>query len=260
MNPKLGASPGILLTMVRRAHAALAAEVEAEVRQALRRHSSSPTAVPRSVRLAEAPSHGLPCDRVRPPLPGAEAYWKVAMELVDRAYDRGLGPGPRSPDRRRRAARPAAGAPAGRRDSREPAPAAPAASSPRRPTGSRARSSSEGLLQPIVVRPRQAGGYELIAGERRWRAAREAGLATLPALIREADDRDSLLLALVENVAREQLSPVEEARAYASLVDEFELTLGDVAERVGRSKPAVSTGCGCSSCPRRCSGWSPAAS
>ena len=98
----------------------------------------------------------------------------------------------------------------------------------------------QGLLQPIVVRPRAAGGYELIAGERRWRAAREAGLASLPALVRDADDRDSLLLALVENVAREQLSPVEEARAYAALVDEFELSLGDVAERVGRSKPAVS--------------------
>jgi ParB family transcriptional regulator, chromosome partitioning protein len=98
----------------------------------------------------------------------------------------------------------------------------------------------QGLLQPIVVRPRPAGGYELIAGERRWRAARDAGLATLPALVREADDRDSLLLALIENVAREQLSPVEEARAYASLVDEFELSLGEVADRVGRSKPSVS--------------------
>ncbi len=98
----------------------------------------------------------------------------------------------------------------------------------------------QGLLQPIVVRPRAAGGYELIAGERRLRAAREAGLETLAAIVRDADDRDSLLLALVENVAREQLSPVEEARAYASLVDEFELSLGDVAERVGRSKPAVS--------------------
>jgi ParB family transcriptional regulator, chromosome partitioning protein len=98
----------------------------------------------------------------------------------------------------------------------------------------------QGLLQPVVVRPRQAGGYELIAGERRWRAAREAGLETLPALVREADDRDSLLLALVENVAREQLSPVEEARAYAALVDEFELSLGEVAGRVGRSKPSVS--------------------
>ncbi len=98
----------------------------------------------------------------------------------------------------------------------------------------------QGLLQPVVVRPRQAGGYELIAGERRWRAAREAGLETLPALVRDADDRDSLLLALVENVAREQLSPVEEARAYAALVDEFELSLGEVANRVGRSKPSVS--------------------
>jgi len=99
---------------------------------------------------------------------------------------------------------------------------------------------AQGLLQPIVVRPRPEGGYELIAGERRWRAARQAGVESVPALIREADDRDSLLLALVENVAREQLSAVEEARAYAVLLDEFGLTLGDVAERVGRSKPAVS--------------------
>jgi ParB family chromosome partitioning protein len=98
----------------------------------------------------------------------------------------------------------------------------------------------QGVLQPVVVRPRSAGGYELIAGERRWRAAREAGLETLPALVRETDDRETLLLSLVENVAREDLSPVEEARAYATLVDEFELSLGEVAERVGRSKPGVS--------------------
>jgi ParB family chromosome partitioning protein len=99
---------------------------------------------------------------------------------------------------------------------------------------------SQGLIQPVVVRPRLAGGYELIAGERRWRAAREAGLATVPAVVREADDRDTLLLALVENVAREDLSPIEEARAYAVLLDEFNLSLGEVADRVGRSKPAVS--------------------
>jgi ParB family transcriptional regulator, chromosome partitioning protein len=98
----------------------------------------------------------------------------------------------------------------------------------------------QGVLQPIVVRRRPEGGFELIAGERRWRAAQAAGMPTLPALVRDADDSDSLLLGLVENVAREQLSPVEEARAYASLVDEFELSLGDVAERVGRSKSAVS--------------------
>ena len=99
---------------------------------------------------------------------------------------------------------------------------------------------SQGLLQPVVVRPRAAGGWELIAGERRWRAAKEAGLGTLPALVRDADDRDSLLLSLVENVAREQLSPVEEARAYALLIDEFDLSLADVAERVGKAKPTIS--------------------
>jgi ParB family transcriptional regulator, chromosome partitioning protein len=99
---------------------------------------------------------------------------------------------------------------------------------------------AQGIVQPLLVRPRPAGGYELIAGERRWRAAREAGVTALPALVRDADDRETLLLALVENVARKQLSPVEEARAYAVLLDEFGLTLGEVAERVGRSKPGVS--------------------
>jgi len=98
----------------------------------------------------------------------------------------------------------------------------------------------QGIIQPLLVRTRQAGGYELIAGERRWRAAREAGHATVPAVVREADDRDTLVLGLIENVAREQLSPVEEARAYAVLLDEFGLALGEVAERVGRSKPSVS--------------------
>jgi ParB family transcriptional regulator, chromosome partitioning protein len=99
---------------------------------------------------------------------------------------------------------------------------------------------AQGLIQPIVVRPRLEGGYELIAGERRWRAAREAGIATVPAVVREADDRDTLVLGLVENVAREDLSPIEEARAYALLIDEFGLSLGEVAERVGKSKPTVS--------------------
>jgi ParB family chromosome partitioning protein len=98
----------------------------------------------------------------------------------------------------------------------------------------------QGVVQPVVLRPRLEGGYELIAGERRWRAAREAGMPTVPAVIREADDRETLLIGLVENVAREDLSPVEEARGYSLLIDAFELSLGEVAERVGRSKPAVS--------------------
>jgi ParB family chromosome partitioning protein len=98
----------------------------------------------------------------------------------------------------------------------------------------------EGVIQPLLVRPRGVGGYEIVAGERRWRAAREAGRETVPAVVRTADDRDTLLLGLVENVAREQLTPIEEARAYAVLIDEFSLSLGEVAERVGRSKPSVS--------------------
>jgi ParB family transcriptional regulator, chromosome partitioning protein len=98
----------------------------------------------------------------------------------------------------------------------------------------------QGVIQPLLVRPRGVGGYEIVAGERRWRAAREAGRITVPAVVRTADDRDTLLLGLVENVAREQLTPIEEARAYAVLIDEFSLSLGEVAERVGRSKPSVS--------------------
>ena len=98
----------------------------------------------------------------------------------------------------------------------------------------------QGIVQPVLVRSRASGGYELIAGERRWRAARDAGLKTVPAVVRDAGDRDTVLLGLVENVARENLSPVEEARAYAMLIDEFGLLLGEVAVKVGKSKPAVS--------------------
>src|SRR5262249_4476584 len=99
---------------------------------------------------------------------------------------------------------------------------------------------AQGVIQPVLVRPRPAGGYELIAGERRWRAAREAGIAPGPAVVPEAGDRRQLLPALVENVAREQLSAVEEARAYALLLDEFSLSISEIGERVGRSRPAVS--------------------
>ena len=98
----------------------------------------------------------------------------------------------------------------------------------------------QGVIQPLLVRPRGVGGYEIVAGERRWRAAREAGRQTVPAVVRATDDRETLLLGLVENVAREQLTPIEESRAYAVLIDEFSLALGEVAERVGRSKPSVS--------------------
>jgi ParB family transcriptional regulator, chromosome partitioning protein len=97
-----------------------------------------------------------------------------------------------------------------------------------------------GVLQPILVRPRHGGTYELIAGERRWRAAQIAGLETVPAVVRPHDDAESLELALIENMAREDLNPVEEARACALLVDELGLTREDVGRRVGRSRVAVS--------------------
>jgi ParB family chromosome partitioning protein len=100
--------------------------------------------------------------------------------------------------------------------------------------------AADGVVQPIVVRERPDGRYELIAGERRWRAAIAAGLTTIPAVVRNAPDRDALLLAIVENVVREDLNPVEVARGYAALADGYGLTVLEIAERVGRSRSAVS--------------------
>jgi ParB family transcriptional regulator, chromosome partitioning protein len=97
-----------------------------------------------------------------------------------------------------------------------------------------------GVLQPVLVRPLPGGTYELIAGERRWRAAQIAGLGTVPAMVRPDDDAASLELALIENMARENLNPLEEARACAALVEEFGLTRDEVGRRVGRSRVAVS--------------------
>jgi ParB family chromosome partitioning protein len=97
-----------------------------------------------------------------------------------------------------------------------------------------------GVVQPVLVRPRPGGTYELVAGERRWRAARLAGLETLPALVQQRDDAQSLEDALIENMAREDLNPIEAARAVAGLVEELELTREEVGRRVGRSRVAVS--------------------
>jgi ParB family chromosome partitioning protein len=97
-----------------------------------------------------------------------------------------------------------------------------------------------GVLQPVLVRPKPGGTYELVAGERRWRAAQIAGLTEIPALVRARDDAATLELALIENMAREDLNPIEEARACAALVEELGLTREDVGRRVGRSRVAVS--------------------
>jgi ParB family chromosome partitioning protein len=99
-----------------------------------------------------------------------------------------------------------------------------------------------GVLVPIIVRPLGAtpsGGYELIAGERRWRAAAAARLETIPAIVREADDRSSLELAVVENLQRENLDPIEEAMGFQHLIDDYGFTQERLAERVGKSRPAV---------------------
>lgn len=99
---------------------------------------------------------------------------------------------------------------------------------------------ASGLVQPIVVRPLPGGRYELIAGERRWRAAQAAGLTEIPALIRDADERERLELGLVENMVREDLNAIEVARAIAILLEDFGQTHQAVADRLGRSRPAVS--------------------
>ena len=100
---------------------------------------------------------------------------------------------------------------------------------------------AQGLVQPVVVRPlAKPGTYELIAGERRWRATRMAGMDTIPAIVRDVADEATLALALIENIQRENLNPLEEAGALRRLIEEFELTHGQAAQSVGRSRVAVS--------------------
>lgn len=96
-----------------------------------------------------------------------------------------------------------------------------------------------GVVTPITVRKTDSEYYQIIAGERRWRAARSAGLTEIPALVIEADDKTVMELALIENLQRQDLNPVEEAQGYQSLMDEYGLTQEQVAERVGKSRPAV---------------------
>lgn len=96
-----------------------------------------------------------------------------------------------------------------------------------------------GILQPITVTERPDGGYELIAGERRWRAAQIAGLAKVPALVRTVTEQEKLELALIENIQRQNLNPIEEAFAFQRLIEQFHLTQQEAADRVGKSRPVV---------------------
>jgi ParB family transcriptional regulator, chromosome partitioning protein len=97
-----------------------------------------------------------------------------------------------------------------------------------------------GLLQPVVVRRSGPETYELVMGERRWRAAQEAGLETIPAIVRQTEDADMLRDALLENLHRSQLNPLEEAAAYSQLLEDFSCTHEELAERIGRSRPQIS--------------------
>jgi len=99
---------------------------------------------------------------------------------------------------------------------------------------------AQGLVQPIVVRPINGGRYEIIAGERRWRASKIAGLDAVPALVRDVSDRSAIAMALIENIQRENLNPMEEANALHRLREEFSMTHQEAAEAVGRSRAAVS--------------------
>ena len=99
--------------------------------------------------------------------------------------------------------------------------------------------TEHGIVQPLTVRQLESGYYQIIAGERRWRAARIAGLSEVPAVIIEADDKKAMELALIENLQRQDLNPVEEALGYKSLMDDYGLTQEDTAKRVGKSRPAV---------------------
>ncbi len=96
-----------------------------------------------------------------------------------------------------------------------------------------------GVIQPLLVRPISDGGYQLIAGERRWRASRMAGLTQVPVVIREMSDSEAMELALIENLQREDLNPIEEAEGFKLLMDTYSLTQEQAAERVGKSRPAV---------------------
>ncbi len=98
-----------------------------------------------------------------------------------------------------------------------------------------------GVLQPIVVRTQPGGVYQIIAGERRWRASRIAGLSEIPAIVVEADDNKVMELALIENLQRENLNPIEEAQGYRALIDSYHMTQEQVAKRIGKSRPVVTT-------------------
>ncbi len=200
------------------------------------------TVIPRSVRVAESPSYGLPVTEHAPASHGAVAYRAPGEGAGDPwlADQRGIGRGLAAilPE--------AEAADAGELRELPVALIKPNPSQPRTkfdPEALAALAASieaSGVVQPLLVRPLPDGSYELVAGERRWRAAQQAGLEKVPAVVRDQAEAERLQAALIENMVREDLNPVEEARACEALVQELGLTKEELARRVGRSRPAVS--------------------
>ncbi|HEX4825975.1 MAG TPA: ParB/RepB/Spo0J family partition protein [Candidatus Polarisedimenticolaceae bacterium] len=110
---------------------------------------------------------------------------------------------------------------------------------------------TQGVLQPVVVRPAANGAYELVAGERRWRAAQRAGIHQIPAIVRDVSDANLLQLALIENLQREELNAIEEAEAYRILIDDLQLTQGEIAEHVGKQRATVANSLRLLALPRK---------
>ena len=239
INPRLGVT-GVLLTMFDGAHPAGRRRRQRgaqPLRPARLRHGRPAQRPPR--RGAQPRPSDLPLRlgvaRCRCLLPGGDGgrrAWLITTKPA-RAGPRARGARGRVPGRRH-----GIGRDRGRPDPAERRASRAGRSTTPRSTASSSRSGPTGVVQPIVVRD-TGDGFEIIAGERRWRAARQAGLATIPAIVRQADEREALILALAENVAREDLNAVELARAYAVLADELDLSQTEIARRVGRSRPAI---------------------
>ena len=244
LNPRLTIA-GMLLTMHDN-RTRLSRDVEREVRE----HFPAlvfETVIPRNVRVGEAPSYGLPVTHHDPHCTGADAYFEFAKEVV-RAGVGDMSPPSRGMGRGLAEILRVSGTPAVTGDDLRNVPVELIVPNPNQPRHAFDEGALEalagslrerGILQPVLVRPVAGGTYELVAGERRWRAAQLAGLETIPALVRDRDDAEALEAALIENMAREDLNPVEEARACAALVEELGLTRESVGLRVGRSRVAV---------------------
>ncbi|MFR2562590.1 MAG: ParB/RepB/Spo0J family partition protein [Anaeromassilibacillus sp.] len=117
--------------------------------------------------------------------------------------------------------------------------------------------AQHGVLQPLLVRPLLGGGYQIVAGERRWRAARMAGVSEVPVVIREMSDHEVMELALIENLQREDLTPLEEAQGYQSLIDQYGMTQEEISRTVGKSRPAVANALRLLHLPEDLRRWSP---